>query len=500
MAHVCVRALATACAFIASLPAFGADPAATALLRQAVAAQGGEALLRGIKTVAFESAGYRNMLEQSERPEGPYLIELLDLSELHDHSRHALRRQLQVRVPPAGNYTLTTLVANGVAMQARGERQMPGSSQDLLLAAETLALSPERALLSALDAADAHREPDTVVHGVPHQVVAFTLDGAPVRLYLSQYTQLPSALEYAGPAARTGYAAYLGDVVRRTTWGFWRLDKSGLRYPMQWHIQINGMPDRTLMLRSLRVDVPYDPALTRVPEAVAARFDPKQPLRDPSMVPLGATKREIAPGVLLIEAAWNVAVIDQGDGLVVIEAPVSSAYSSKVLAEAAARYPGRSVKAVVTTSDSWPHLAGIREYAARGIPIYALDLSSAIVRRTLDASYERVPDTLQRLPRTAGLRWVADKTVLGTGPNRIELYPIRGAAAERQMMVWLPGHRLLYGSDPFQKDAAGYNNAQAVSELVHAAAREHLDVERFFMMHLSVAPFSELRGVSGGTD
>jgi hypothetical protein len=496
MPHRFAIALAAACA-VAANPACAADPASTVILKQAIAAQGGEALLRGVKTVAFESAGYRNMLEQSERPEGPYLVEFHDLSELHDHARQALRRQLQVRVPPADSYTTTTLVANGVAMQAWGERQMPGSGQDAQLAAEALALSPERALLTALDAPDTHREADTVVHGVPHQVVAFTLDGAPARLYLSQYTHLPTALDYAGPAARTGYAAYLGDVVQRTTWGFWRLDKSGMRYPMQWEIQVNGMPDRTLMLRSLKVNLPYDPALATVPEAVAARFDPKRPARDPASAPLGAKKTEIAPGVLLIEATWNVAIVDQGDGLVVIEAPFSSAYSSRVLAEAEARYPGKPVKAVVTTSDSWPHLAGIREYAARGIPVYALDLSEPIVRRTLGASYARHPDTLQQAPRKADLRLVAGRTVIGSGPNRIELYPIRGAAAERQMMAWFPAHRLLYGSDPFQKDAAGYNNPQAVSELVEAAARERLDVDRFYMMHMPPAPFGELRAVKG---
>jgi len=77
---------------------------------------------------------------------------------------------------------------------------------------------------------------------------------------------------------------------------------------------------------------------------------------------------ELAPSVLLIEAIWYVAIVDQGDGLVVIEAPFSSSYSAKVLAEAQARFPSKPVKAVVTTSDSWPHLAGIREYAAHGFP------------------------------------------------------------------------------------------------------------------------------------
>lgn len=175
--------------------------------------------------------------------------------------------------------------------------------------------------------------------------------------------------------------------MQRTEWSNWRQDRSGLRYPMQWDIRVNGMPDRTLMLRALQVDGPVDPALLVVPEAVAAQFRPDAPPRDVTSIPLGAKRTAIAPGIFLVEGPWNVTIVDQGDGIVILEAPTGSNYSVQVLAEAAARYPGKPVKAVVTTSDSWPHLAGIREYAARGIPIYALDLSETIVRRTLAAPY-----------------------------------------------------------------------------------------------------------------
>lgn len=485
------------------LPALGsaADAASTALLRTALAAQGGEAVLRAVKTVSFESSGYRNMLEQSERPEGPYFVEFLELRELHDHRLPALRRDLTVRASPAGTYTMTTLVAHGVAMQALNGREAPGGSDDPRQAAETLALSPERVLLSALDAADTHVEAAADVHGIPHDTIAFTLDGAPARVYLSRQTHLPSAVAYAGPAARSGYAVFLGDVVQRIEWSAWRLDRSGLRYPMQWDVRLNGLPDRTLTLRALKIDAPADPASTAIPAAVAAAFRPDAPPRDPAAIPLGAARSEIAPGVLLIEGRWNTAIVDQGDGLVVLEAPISSGYSAQVLAEAAARFPGKKVKAVVTTSDSWPHLAGIREYAARGIAIYALDLSEPIVRRTLAAPYAAHPDALQRAPRPPELHLVGARTVIGSGSNRIELYPLRGAVSERQMMAYLPGAKLLYASDPFQRDAGGrYAPAQPVSEVVQAVDRAHLPVERFFMMHLPVTPFADLRKVGGDSD
>ncbi|HUK88596.1 MAG TPA: hypothetical protein VLT85_13090, partial [Terriglobales bacterium] len=43
--------------------AAAADPQALSLVRQAVAAQGGEAALRALHSVQFEAAGYRDLVE-----------------------------------------------------------------------------------------------------------------------------------------------------------------------------------------------------------------------------------------------------------------------------------------------------------------------------------------------------------------------------------------------------------------------------------------------------
>jgi hypothetical protein len=74
----------------------------------------------------------------------------------------------------------------------------------------------------------------------------------------------------------------------------------------------------------------------------------------------------------------------------------------------------------------------------------------------------------------------------------MELYPIHGETSERQMMAYFPEHKLLYGSDPFQKQEDGtFFYPQTVYELQSAVAREHLAVERFFMMHVGLTPWAE---------
>ena len=182
-------------------------------------------------------------------------------------------------------------------------------------------------------------------------------------------------------------------------------------------------------------------------------------------------------------------MVKQSDGIVVIEAPIASGYSAKVIAEAERRWPGVPVKAVISTSDSWPHIAGVGEYVARRIPVYVLDLNLAILQRLVDAPRTWYPDLLAQSPRKPDFRVVSDKVVLGDGPNRLEFYPLRGETSERQMMVYFPQHKLLYGSDPFQKDESGrYFYPQTVWEVKRAVAREKLQVDTFFMMHVGPTP------------
>jgi flavorubredoxin len=135
----------------------------------------------------------------------------------------------------------------------------------------------------------------------------------------------------------------------------------------------------------------------------------------------------------------------------------------------------------------------VREYVAEEIPVYVLDRTIPLINRFLSAPRTEFPDHLARKPTAPNLHPVSGKTVVGSGPNRIEIYPIHGETSERQMMVYFPEQKLLYGSDPFQELEDGkLFYPQTVSELSDAVAREHLSVERFFMMHIGPNPWSRV--------
>ncbi|HET7300812.1 MAG TPA: hypothetical protein VFJ01_09185, partial [Oleiagrimonas sp.] len=121
-----------------------------------------------------------------------------------------------------------------------------------------------------------------------------------------------------------------------------------------------------------------------------------------------------------------------------------------------------------------------------GLPLYVLDLNVPFIKNVLAAPHTMRPDELARHPRAADLRSVSHQTVIGTGANRIVLYPVHGEAGERMMLAWLPGRKLLYASDLVQPiPGGGFGFPEYLTEVAAVVARHHLAVDKVFAMHTS---------------
>jgi hypothetical protein len=492
-----VTVLLTLIIFLAPRNSYPASPdmQASDLLHEALRQMGGEDKLKALRTVHFEAAGYRNALEQSERPEGPYIVEYDRISESRDLEHHRWKLETEMRWQVQPSVKLTIRVDGDVATRSFDNQSVPASRLQVQQADEQLELGPERILLTALAAPDLRLDPDTVLQSVPQRVVVFTWKASPVRLFLNRYTSLPTAVEWKSAYPSDTFWSAWGDVTTRVYYSLWWLYPGGIHYPRQWDTFRNNLPDRVLTISDLTLNPQLPADEFAISDDARAGFAKRSTVTVDDR-PLGLPNQptvELAKDVVHIPGAWNTTLVKQSDGIVVIEAPISSGYSAKVIAEAERRWPGIPIKAAISTSDSWPHIAGVREYIARGIPVYALDLNLPILQRLVSAPRTMFPDLLANSPRLPDFHVVAEKTVLGDGPNRLELCPIRGETSERQMMVYFPAHRLLYGSDPFQKDQSGmYFYPQTVWELKHAVDREKLQVDTFFMMHMGPTPWGDL--------
>jgi hypothetical protein len=472
-------------------------PSATAPARatidRAIEAMGGKAALDAVARLQIETIGHEFFIDQSEQPEGPFIVRYLQTSEMRDVTRGRSRTETQqrfVQVPAwSGSGTVTIVDADAAVLQ-RGDRSMPAGRQAFEEGRERLALAPERVLFTALDAADLAAAPDVTLQDVVQHVVTFTWRGRRVRLLLNSGDGLPTAVEVVAddPSGIWG-------LVRQTTfYSVWTLLPGGVRYPLQADRAWNGVTRSSSTV--LKIDV--NPAIADDLFAIAAEakkaFVSLPAVSGIAALTFDAGKRvEVAPGVAQYAGSWNVGLVEQPDGLVVLEAPIGSRYSSEVLDEIARRYPGRRVKAVITTSDAWPHLGGVREYVARGIPVYALGLNRPILQRLLAADYAAHPDTLARAPRAPRVTFVSSKTVIGAGDTRLELYPVRGENGERMMAAYFPALKLLYTSDEIMRERDGsFFMPELLLEVRDLVRREHLDVDRIFGMHIGPTPWSAI--------
>jgi hypothetical protein len=473
------------------------------LVQLGMKAMGGEELVRNLGTIEIKGIGHRYALEQSERPEGPWIVSYMQLTEVRDFAQLRARQDVQVRGLDGTEFWKSAewsapraeVFAPDSAAIFANERYFPASMNSLQDEMDSLALGPERVLVTASSAADLHSEPDVMMHGYPHHVAAFTWQSEAVRVFFSAYTNLPAAVEVTRPHPYDVFAGPWGDVTTRATFTTWLLEPNGLRLPRQWTYQINGQPEHTLTVNEINFhpSVP-DNALT-FPDDVKSVFMARRTLIDD--LPLGrpnAPAIQVAPGIVQIPASWNTAEVRQSDGIVIIEGPIANGYSAKVIEDAQKRFPGLPIKAVITTSDAWPHIGGLREYAARGIPIYALDLNKPILERLMASPHRMAPDALARSGRQAKFTFVSKRMTLGAGVNRVELIPLRTTTGERGMAVYFPEGKLLYGSDLFQRSRGEFFLPQFLTEIADVVEREKLDVLKVFCMHLEPTPWSDIIG------
>ena len=461
-----------------------------ACLGLALAAMGGRDRLAAIHDEQIDEIGHTALAEQSYR-QAPFITSYsrdqltldFDKSRLLDHD-HGVWPEAD----PHQAESDATLVVTGQGGVYRGKNgDSPCSPASLDALQERLALGPERLLLTAAAAPDLHYADGEWLRSTPHSVLEFDWHGQPVRVLLDAFNHLPDAYERTATFQDFWFA--WGDVEQRVYYDDWTL-LGGVLLPTNRIEQRNGVWWRSTQILDVRFNTALDEKAFAMDAGAAARsLQSRGWNRDFS----DQHRVELAPGVELYRGAWNATLVRQDDGVLVLEAPISPHYTAGVLAEARTAFPGVPVKAVLSSSDSWPHIAGVREAVARGLPVYILDLNRPLLNRLVKALHRLQPDTLQAAPRAAQWHVVSGRRVIGRGANRVVIYPLRGASTGRQYMVYFPQHKLLYASDTLalNPDHTLYD-PELMHEVVQAVAREHLQVDTVYAMHEGPTPWPEV--------
>ena len=466
----------------------GLSPAAC--LAQGLTAMGGRERLEAIHSIRLDVISHTQLMEQSYR-QAPFITSYERDKTTLDFSGQRLRTEAHGIWPESdlneseSDTTLIATPAGGVYHDAQGDS--PCSRADLDGTREQLGLGPTRALLSALAAPDLRYASSEVLRATEHTVLAFSWNGVPVRLLLNRYNHLPDAIERR--VRLNDFWYYWGEVAQRTYWDNWRYIQ-GVSYPSNQIIERNG----ALWSSTQALDVRFNPKLAEPDFAMEAKAVEQSAQAKGWERPFSAAKNTaLAAGIDLYRGSWNTTLVHQSNGVVILETPISANFTRGIFAEAARRYPGEKVTAVLMTSDSWPHVGGLSFDVSARVPLYVLDLNVPLLKRLLAA-----------VPESAGARvdWrvIASKQTIGSGANRMELYPLRGASTERQYMVYFPEHALLYASDTLVLNS---NHTLYDPELMHevrqVVEREHLRVETVYAMHEGPTPWKDVIALLDGS-
>jgi len=450
------------------------------LIAQALGAMGGADRIGRIREVKAAIDGHKFAFEQSERPEGPWITAYLSGEETvdFDTSTITLKGKGSGIFFPGGqdldlkySFGATPVAADGVYFESPA------------IARERLALGPERVLLTALAAPDLHILKEVVYHSVPHDQIGFTWGAASVRVLINHYTHLPSAVDALEEGQ--GYWAPWGDVTERTVWGNWDIVPGNILLPTLWAVENNGQQQESYSLT--KVEVKY---AEKAPPA--ADLAPKRPAAN-GLPPFKAV--QVAPGIVQYQSAFNCAAVDQGDGVVILEGVFSSDYAAAILKDVATRFPKEPIKAVISTDDAWPHIGGLRQFAALGVPIYTYTANEPIVKRLLKAPFTIRPDELARSPRKPELRLIDAETTIGKGDNQLVLYPLHGSVGERMLYGYFPARKLAYAPDVIQTFGGQWFSQNLLDEFLRAVRRDGLKPDTAFAFHSGPISYAALESV-----
>ncbi len=452
-------------------------------LSLALEAMGGRKQLREVRNVRLQMIGHTLLMEQSYRQD-PFITSYERATTTLDLANLRVLSEVRLTWPESDDdqseSTSVVVVGPEGGVRRGKDADTPCSLADLDAARYALALGPVPLLLTADLASELHFEKPETIRSTPHAVLAFTWRKVPVRILLNRFNHLPDAVETTRQFHDFWY--FWGDVRQRVYFDNWKSVR-GIEYPTNLVEERNGAIWRSTQALKVELNAPVEESAFRMDVAAAkksiASLGWKRPFR-------GDNPAALAPGIDFFPGPWNSTIVKQSDGIVILEAPIGEPYTQGVIEEAKKRYPGLPIKAVLSTSDSWPHTGGVRFAVSQRLPVYILDLNRPLLDRLIEARHSTEPDALEKstIRKTPMWRIVSAREEIGSGPNRMELYPLRGASTERQYMVYFPEHHLLYASDTLViNDDHTLYDPELMSEVAQAVKRENLKVDTAFAMH-----------------
>ena len=193
---------------------------------------------------------------------------------------------------------------------------------------------------------------------------------------------------------------------------------------------------------------------------------------------------------LLRTPMYTHAVTRVGDTVYLFDATTAEWRSRADSAWIAKLFPDHRAVALVVTDLAWPHISGVRYWAARGATIVTHRLSQPMLRQVLERRWTLAPDLLERTRARIGRpRWVLVDSAQSLAGGAIQLRAIDGVASEGALAAMLPGAGFLWAGDYIQTADAPSLYAR---EVMAAVARAGFTPARVAAQHLPLTTWTQV--------
>jgi glyoxylase-like metal-dependent hydrolase (beta-lactamase superfamily II) len=218
-------------------------------------------------------------------------------------------------------------------------------------------------------------------------------------------------------------------------------------------------------------------------------------MREAMTAPVTATAEKLSEGVYWIRGwQYHSVAIDQGDHIVVIDAPLNEARSLAVIAKVKETIPNKPIRYLINTHAHYDHSGGVRTYADEGSTIVTMPMNQEFYEQAWRTPHTLNPDRLEISKKTPKfLPVINGKLVLADSKRPIEIHQQVGTAhCDAMLMVYLPVEKILVEVDSFNTEAltapridsiAGDFVSQFIMNLNENILRLKLDVRTIVPLH-----------------
>lgn len=452
------------------------------IIQSTIDAMGGMSVWQTIDYIKMKHAGHKYWLEQSENPNGPFITSYEVVEELRGVHKRQLSRKETTHQFQSAKATNTEVVLNDDAgVMKFGERLFPLPYQYRSSFDEWLRYAPERLILESLDQ-PLHFEGEVLLEGTSHFKISYSVNQLKRTLYINKHTRVLSQAEIESHQPYDVFNYPWGRFVTTIRFSLHWLYPGNIRYPAQWDIYKLGKHFRSSTIFDISFNAQPDAATFKLPDNLPQTPAPQLV----SDIPLNVSgKVEVAANISTIPGQWYVGHIVQSDGILIIEGPISSGYNQQHLEFIKQQYPDKSIKAVFATSDAWPHIGGIRAFAANSIPIYTHRLNEEVISNVLNADHSLFPDQYEQKRRKPKFHFIDTPLLIDDENTPVQVIPVNGEGGERMVALYFPRQKVLYASDLVQYNvrSESFFSPQYLSEVKAMVDRHQLDVETVFAMH-----------------